>query len=64
MKLVVAVSSKRDACMSFSTFDCHEECLMRKGSLFSNSIQIRVCLFSILCFTAYFGDAYFVAIFA
>lgn len=26
MKLIVAVSSKRDACMSFSTLDCHEEC--------------------------------------
>lgn len=26
MKLVVAVSSKRDARMSFSTLDCHEEC--------------------------------------
>lgn len=26
MKLIVAVSSKRDACKSFSTLDCHEEC--------------------------------------
>lgn len=26
MKLIVAVCSKRDACMSFSTLDCHEEC--------------------------------------
>ena len=26
MKLIVAVSSKRDARMSFSTLDCHEEC--------------------------------------
>lgn len=30
MKLVVAVSSKRDARMSFSTLDCHEECFVQQ----------------------------------
>lgn len=54
MKPIVAVSSKRDACKSFSTLDCHEECLRRKGSLFSTICQIKVCLFSILCFTTCF----------
>ncbi len=31
MKLVVAVSSKRDARMSFSTLDCHEECFTQQS---------------------------------
>lgn len=30
MKLIVAVSSKRDARMSFSTLDCHEECFVQQ----------------------------------
>lgn len=44
MKLIVAVSSKRDACKSFSTLDCHEECFYATNIvIFYKTTSICTC---------------------
>lgn len=46
MKLIVAVSSKRDACMSFSTLDCHEECFHATKIVIFYKTTIKCQLFN------------------
>lgn len=41
MKLIVAVCSKRDACMSFLTLDCHEECFRTANIVIFHKTTMR-----------------------